>query len=669
MIDSKFNQYETASKNGIVQYDKIKSKSNKSIFGTSSFLSFTSNQKPSDSNTPGIGSICLNALPGGNGLEKFSGYSTVGEHIERIDLLQYEGLLAGELGETGGEVKATVFKLIRKVGTQNTEFWVLDSSDNVWKLQNPFDDYWIETTERDKKGNTIFKRNDNPKSVYNFVGDSFSYCVFKGCLYICSGKESLVGSNGVGNLLKFDGYEWNSVLTGNAGFIKNQPEYFNASALDTATQEFKDKNFKLYDGTKPFNPSIVMVFKEKLFISGAISNPLQVKQSEWNNPDNFIDNVLGFQTAPLTSKDVARPSSFLVSGGINKINSMDVFNDSIYIGTDKGFYIYQLVNQNLQNGSFFQIDSIQENKFTPAGSVNQQSTIVAMNNLFFLSDYQIQPEFSSFELHIVGTSGKAYASYKKLSDEINNLFSNVDYANACIGTFLSMIMIGCNYNGQRITIVANPYSDGQDTKYGYFILDYITPSCFFNNRRGCYFTSTRDGNVYVITPNNHSIERKIATLGGTIVEETTTAVWQSLWDGYNPKTDNPNSQKTVSAMYIKGYFSKGTKVYITLIKNNKQDTQQIPNHRTFMYEFTEEDLISKDNSIIGLFDNLLYRYGARYHTKVFAFPQDKEIYYQNLAYRIDIVNSNYWYLEEVFFGTTQQGNTVDGDMLEIEEVS
>lgn len=671
--------YEKAQKDGVYRAKRIKAtkaeidgyKPNKRLsFGQSTWLGFMRSTAPSQL-PAGYGTIALNIYPNATYYEKPLGYAEVGRHITgSINLNDYKGLIAGEIfieslqpnPALDKQSERGLFKLIKSKSSNETEFYTLNNF-GIWNLAQPFADYW--TVDKDGKPTP----NGKAEKPYQFKGDKFSFVVWKNTLYLCSGKEDFIGSNGKANgLMKWDGSEWDSIDTGKAGFLKNPFRYVNKSAFNSSI-DIIEQSYRLYDSSLPFNPSLIVLFKERLLISGAEANPIQVKMSEWNNPDNFVDNVLGLQTAPLTSKDSARASSFIISTGSDLINSMNVFNDTIYIGTNKGFFIYTLVQQNIGNNVQFQLDAVTENNYTLAGSTNSYSTVSFQNKLFYLSNYHVIPELSAFELtYRSSASTTPYAAYMKLSDSIDDFMYKVDLTNSCIGVYGDRVLIGCKYGNSdlsnNITIMASPFAiDANSIRWGYVVLDYIQPNYFFQNNRGCYFTSDESGRLYKIIPTKFGVEvQEQDDQGQPLAVQYPASVFQTGWTGYDPAKDSSISEKSLEKLLLFGYFSEGTEIKVTFImdKGCEKDTEF--NTKTIIYKCTVPDVFDeKDCDLATLMNtDIGRRYGAKNYAIHWNFPKSEDmIIYKRLSIRIDIENSRYFMVENMV-GVAQE-LTSDGN--------
>jgi hypothetical protein len=651
-------------------HNQLKRKSNtKTIaFGNFTWFGFLDGVAPS-SVPEGYGLVSFNNNPNGSALESPLGYREIGSHDQNeipIDLNEWEGLLVGKFVPADQNINLKkdtgLFKILKHRSTQETNFWLLEE-DGRWRIRNPISTYW-----KDGKVNPEASVSD----VYNFKGSRFAYTVWKNILYICSGEENFNGSGGVSGLMKFDGNNWDSVLTGDAGFLTNKNTYVNKTIYNK-DGALRDTKIRLYDSGRDFNPSLVCTFKQRLYIAGAKANQLQVKMSERENPDNFIENVLSIPSVPLSTKDTSRSSSFILSEGGDFITSMNVYNDSIYIGTNKKFYIYNLLDSQLQDGSFFQIDAIQENNFTPAGPRSSYATTTFANRLFYVSDYQVIPEISCFELEYNSSTGIPTAMYKRLSDEIEDFLPDFEIGNATIGVFGDKILIGLKRKptftdiedsvGNDICLVASPFNFSRnDQRIGFTVLDYIAPSIFYTDNSGCYFATKDSGRIYKITDNYRGVENETMEEGGEPIEYPV-AVWKTGWTGYNPAKDSAFSLKTLKNILISGYFAENTEMYITLQPEtfcDKEGEKACNKTYTMKYTFDKKDLITCEDKFEDINNYIGYKNKAPYYgTMMFAIPEGTNtIQYKKISYSIEMVNSRYFLLESITFiaGETSRTN-------------
>ncbi len=636
---------------------EAKSRSKRISFGQSTWLGFMRSVSPSQLPV-GYGTLAVNVYPNGTYYEKSLGYVEVGRHVAgEIALNSYIGLVAGEIvvesinniqNPVSKQSEQGLFKLIRSKENGETTFFVL-GNDGFWKSAQPFADYW----KTDQTGVSI--PNKNASTPYTFKGSKFSFVVWKNTLYLCSGEEDFIGSNGkASGLMKWDGVQWDSIDCGKAGFLNN--DYVNKSAFN-GNIDIVDQSYRLYDSTKEFNPSLICLFKERLFIAGSINNPIQVKMSEWNNPDNFVDNVLGLQTAPLTSKDTARASSFILTTGADRINSINVFNDTIYIGTNKAFFVYTLVQQNIGNNVQFQLDAITQNNYTLAGSVNSYSTVAFQNKLYFLSDFHVIPELSNFEMTASGSS-RPSASYQKISSSIDDFMYKVDLSNSCIGVYGDRVLIGCKYGStdlsNNITIMASPFAiDNNRISWGFTVLDYIQPNYFFQNNRGCYFTSDDSGRLFKIVPAKFGVEvQEQDSVGNPLPIQYPASIFQTGWTGYDPAKDSSISKKRLNSLLLFGYFSQGTKINVTFIIESADDLEsnKTTESKTITYTCNSEDIFNETDCSISQLMNvdIQRRYGAKYYPLHWNFSIGKDtITYKRISIRIDIEDSRYFLVENL----------------------
>jgi len=641
--------------------EEASKKGKKIAFGDSLWFGFVSDYSPTQI-PAGNGFLSLNIDPRGTYAESSLGITKVGEHLSGdVNIDVYRGLITGEVcyadTDFATDVDNNIFKIIKSKtpdsdGVYQTLFYVLDAN-GKWILQNPYEDYWEKNPNYDENDPSSIpfiptQKEAKDLTPYNFKGEKFDYVVWKNRLYICSGKEDFQGSHGISGLMVWDGKVWNSILCGKAGFIDNIGDYINNSAIDTGLQKYKDENFRLYDSPNDFNPSLITLFKERLFIGGDASNPLQIKMSEWNNPDNFVANVLGMQITPLTTADTARPSSFIVTSGCDRISSLTAFNDQIYIGTDKGMYIYDLIKQDIGDNVIFQLETLVQNNYTPAGPVSQYSTVPFQNRLYYLSDYQVVPEFSSFVLSTSSGASKPYSTYQRLSGDISEFLDGFNIDDSTIGIFEDKVLISVKYGASpdnNMTIVGTPFQSSDGIKWGYTMVDYINANYFFQNNRATYFVNSEDGELYKIVSGKYG-------LGDG---EYPTAIWQTGWTGYDPAKDSSISKKDLKQFLLKGYFSKGTEIYVTFTPENVDGECAVS--KTLSYICQKNEFVSciKDNEesdlIIGLVEKMSqkasYRNSAPYYTIHWKIPEDKDnfINYTSVSIRIEIVNSKYFNIE------------------------
>ena len=632
---------------------------NNIVFGNNLWFGFA--RSVSSSRTPdGYSYSNINTYPNGSYIESPLGYTQVGRHQDNINMDDYEGLIAGEIcidfnrSPDNNQNVSGLFKIIKNKSTQETSFYYLDSDSN-WILQDPFQ-YELGIDDQ---------QNPNPNNKYNFKGSKFDFVVYKDNLYLVSGEEDFINSNGeITGLMKWDGQKWDGIPTGKVGLLKNNSKIGKTNLNSTGEIENPDVN--LYDSNNDFNPSLIILYKDRLLVSGDKSNPIQVKTSEWNNPDNFIDNVLGAQTSPLSSKDTARASTFIIPTGCDVINSLDVFNDVVYIGTNKSWFIYQLVNQNIGDGVQFQFDSITQNNYTLAGSVNQYSTITFQNKLYFVADYQVVPEFSAFELQINTNSDRASAAYTRLSGLIDDWMEGIDLSSSCIGVYGDSVLIGCKRTGElknTICILARPfYLSATEIRWGFTVMDHIQPAYFFQNNRGCYWMNTNSGNLYQIQSSQNGIQEY--SVENSIVNTSTkypVSVWKTHWTGLNPTRDSDISFKSFNSIKISGYFSSGTtiKCYFDCDLPDVDSEKVTYQYTEFGFKHTfDYDIPSQIED-----EDIRYKYGAKHHVIMFAIPKGATTKtYRKLSMTIIVEDSKFFRFEEylaISEELAQNGNAIE----------
>lgn len=622
---------------------------------------------------------CLNLVSNYSYIESPLGMTLVSRHKQGdINITDWYGVTGGEFSfeaETDQianielsdsdfrQIDRGIFKILRNKDTLNTVFYWLNNI-GVWEKRQPYSNYYNENGSVNTQKDTL--------QEYSFKGDIFNFVVWKNILYICSGKEEFRSSRGkINGLMKWDGVTWDSIDTGNAGKLKLPNTYVDRAIFDNDPNivDYPGKNYQ-YNDDRKFNPSLLQIYKDRIAISGSDVNGLQVKLSEWNNPDNFVDNVLGFTTKPLTSADSARPSSFIIPNGSDKINSLNIFNDVLYIGTNKTFYQYQLVQQNIGGNVQFQLDALQTNNTTNAGTINQQSVITNQNKLYFISDYQTIPEFSGFQIENTTLGGKPYATYSKFSTIIDDTMSKLDFSKATIGVYADKLLIGCktqnNSLNNNLTLLVTPFLVATNKiDWSYVILDYIQPTVFFQNNRGCYFLNSDDGEMYKITPSKLGVEVRSfdnETRESVVTTEIPSSVWQTGWTGYDARKVTATSVKQLEEFIISGHFASGTKLVVTLIGEAGCGESVDGLYKSFSHIFeSSSEAEGIGNSIDALIHrDINNRNGAKYYIQRFKFNYGADlIKYKKLSVKIAIENSNYFLIEEFYGVVTSIENGVN----------
>jgi hypothetical protein len=650
----------------------IKSKqSSASFFGAMSFSGFqTENRTYQQSD--GYYSACINGVPKGQRFEKMVQRQIVGKQVEGdLDFGQFEGLLVGQCitklsayRRNRSDEDKDIFAILQNKATGRKYIYYLaeqlDSTDSeasktvFWKNITPLKNYWLSS-------GTVNPKYLNAKSsvvdsdFYSLQGQHFGYTNYKDKLYICSGQESYLGESGLGSILEFDGYNWNSISAGKCGEIVK--DFKPSESILGEDGNLLDPKYLIDDTELDFNPSIISTYGDRLAISGAVGNSIQVKVGEWSNPRNYVSNVLnGTNTiVNLTPKDTIRPSSFILPSESNNITGMKEFNNSLYISTENGWYVWNLIPAKLSNGSFFELDRLQTDKNAPAGAINQESILTYKNDLLYLSNYQIFPEFS--KLGMTGTGNNTSAQYRKLTSPIDTFLSYQDFDEACIGYFKEQILVGFDdHQGQRKCLMLLPYYDAKGNEfYNYSVLEDLKPTSFLTNKRALYYTEKESGYVYKLVPNLYS------SLGG----EETTATLTSFIDGFNYKQPRFKSLKTLQEVQILGYFSKNTQLTITFLrkldvsKDTLSSSNQVESQLfSVTYTFEEDNFLYDLNQNQGFCDPN-YRFGAKYYDDTFLFEkiQDIDLVYNTLVYQIEITGNNYFSLEGCIFRYYEEGDS------------
>lgn len=607
----------------------------------------------------GHGLTSLNGEPVGRSWKSPIGYESVGVYPAGFNPDLYEGVLGGELccdDNEEGCTQSNLFQILRNKVTGETEFLVL--IDGEWQPRNPYADYWVPNPNYNSAdpNSTPNIPATNPTDKYDFRGEKFDYALYKNTLYIVSGEEDFTGSHGASGLMKYDCGRWNSILTGNCGFIKNPQQYENTAAINPATGEPYDPNYALYDSPGEFNPSLLTVYQERLLISGAECNPLQVKVSEWYNPDNFVDNALGLQIAPLTTADSARPSSFVVTEGCDGITSLNNFNNSVYVGSQNSMYIYNLVRQDLGGGVSFELDSITENNYTTAGPVNQYSTVPFQNSLYYVSDSLAAPEFASFNLTSSTSGGNPASVYQRNSSDIEEFLKGLDFECAAAGVLGGKVLVSArckdsSEEGNNIMIVGTPYSQDGTVKYSYHVLDYVPARQIFQNRQGTYFVSHEDGRMYRFTDNYSGIQKVVYEDGANVVKEFyPAATWQSGWTGFNPQDDRSFTKKKLIRAYVAGYFSEDSEVFLSFTPQTScAPCGTCDETKTIKIDIEGSPSKDQCECECNLIATPKVKNGTNYRVIPIVFPAGEEFIYNMFSFRLDILNSRYFEVEYLSF--------------------
>lgn len=660
-------------KKAIADFDYINSKlKNSGIFGALNFNGFqTENRTYQQSD--GYYAVSINGVPKGNKWDKMPQPQIVGNQVEGdIDFADFEGLVVGEAitslsayRQNKSREDRDIFVILkRKTDGRKYIYYLaeqLDSTNNAnnksifWKNITPLTDFWLPTRLKNPKYQNS-KTSIADTEFYNLKGEFFDYVNYKNKLYICSGQENYLGENGYGSILEFDGFVWNSIPTGKAGLIITEVKP-DESILDEEGK-FIDPKYLIEDSQEEFNPSIISTYGDRLVISGAEANPIQVKVGEWSNPRNFTVNILnGTNTiVNLTPKDTIRCSSFILPAESNNVTGMKEFNNSLYISTENGWYVWSLIPSKLSNGSFFELDRIQTDKYAPAGAINQESILTYKNDLLYISNYQIFPEFS--KLTLTGSGSNVYAQYRKLTQPIDTFLSYQNFDNSCVGYFKEQILIGFdNFEGETKCLMLTPYYDPKGNEfYNYTIIDTLQPTSFLTNKRALYYTQRDTGYVYKLKPNLYS----------NIDTKPSTATLTSYIDGFNYKSPKFKSIKYLKGVQIIGFFSKGTEISITfstrLDPNNSSVLNKDDCGKLFTYTHTFED----ENSVYDVskdlgFSDPNYRFGAKYYDDSYVFEkaQGIDMIYNTLVYQIEIKTNDYFSLEGCIFSFTEEGDSGD----------
>jgi hypothetical protein len=340
---------------------------------------------------------------------------------------------------------------------------------------------------------------------------------------------------------------------------------------------------------------------------------------------------------------------------------MNVFDNDLYIGTNKSFYIHNKRAADLGGNSQFLTDIISENSYSPTGTIRQNATIVNHNRLYFLGEYQINSEFSAYQLSGNGST-KASAIYNKFSESIDKYLYKADFKDSCMGILQDKTIISfLDESGQRIVIVASEYTQSsptgsQSANWSYYTLDFIEPKQFFNEKKALYFIQHNDGKLYKFQNVEYGKSINVPDQGIDTITEFPTGIWNSVWTGYDKSKTSSLSKKQLDKIVIKGYFAKGTELEIDFFLRDPNDTKSI------IITFDEDDQQLQNESILEGIEDINYRNNSPYYTRCIIFSGDQNISYTSFSYRLNITNSRYYFIEHILFEASEISQ--DGVMVE-----
>lgn len=511
---------------------------------------------------------------------------------------------------------------------------------------------------------------------YKFKGTYFDYAIDKSYLYLCSGKEEYTDIEGyTSGLLRFDleKNQWSSIPTG-----KSAPLDLSKTAKtiwQDVVNPYNGEDISVYiNSLEEFNPSIVEVYKERLLIAGSISNPYQVKSSEYQNMRNFVDNVLGQAVVPATEEDRRRPSTFFTE---LPIRSMNTFGESVIIGTKSKFYSYSLVDTGIAD-----VDRLTPDDNSNSGTINNKSCKVYKGGQFyFASSHQIIPELSNRVLESkISQFGKPYTTAtppEKLTFLIDETCKRIDASNSAVGVYKNSILWSVAYcsdqenefeideiTGYRLEPVKNNltilYSKQGDTPM-YAIWTHIRANHFAEiGRRGLIYSSADNGNVYKInenTPyvNNHYNRYNQGDLGvvsdkSTEYEDFTSTIQTGLV-GVDTANDSRFTKKKTSRLYFVGGFSSadsseggGTLLNIEIFRAGTNCDSGCCVEPIYSDNFYLSDTCEKSACDCNLEVDVNYFNGQKLVERFIELPEE---FYHECYITIRVSNTTNFYINEI----------------------
>ena len=627
-------------------------------FSVNKFAGFNSSLPQTELGSP-YGSIAVNVIPNITHLEKAPGIEAIGYFRDfNPTYPQFENILCGY-----AEVRRRndiYFTIIWDNDLKEGNFYTYESS------QGRFPDltkFW-------QRANPLLDSKDPSKGEYKFKSKNIDFTQYKNLLFFCSGEERFIDpdSKKECGLLCYNMETgiWSGVNTGKAAKldISSDSKSIDVSSQDAYLNKLED-----------FNPSLVETYKERLIISGAESNPYQVKSSEYLNPKNFVDNALGPLPVTLTLEDDLKTSTFFIG---ERVTSLTVFGDNMYIGSPDRFFLYSLV----PSGANISLDRISPDYSSITGPVNNKSCKVFRGGFYFVSNNQIIPELNVRELEYkTALSGGIYTVAKapeKLTYFIDETlrFSNVE--NATVGIYKDSVLMSYNDKSQddknNKTLLFRKIGDN----YCYSILDYIHAN-YFNEvgNKGLIFSSADDGNVYLIRDDNNFIDKHNLTTvnpDGSFEKNPVDfhSVFQTGITGI-AQNDSTLSAKRLDYLIIQGGFSGDSLMGVEIFRTGRpcQDETCCGGE---IYSFkvsisdgclqgcSDEESSCNESSSFDL--DLDYYKNIKYFKKIFRLPIGKEfsLGYNELYIKLSIANSAAFYISNIQ-GIYSVGQSLDPDLM------
>lgn len=494
----------------------------------------------------------INNVGFGTYLEKMIGSKLLGYHKTEEDINNMFGLRFG--GFVSEDSINRKFKIVRD-----------ENKNKIFFLNKPTNDLqWLDFTPEQGITNS---------NIYNWA-------VWRDELYIVSGEKFEYGST-TGGVLVYNpnrkGGEWRVINTGRG--VANNSQSNGA------------------DGPNDFYPSVIAFYNDAMYLSGSKEFPLQVKFSEHSNPDNIIGTLarpfLGLLDTPPVISDLLRPSTFILNQNGDKINSLFVANDYLWIGTNKRFYAYKtltVLNTKLPAGLLW-LDTLQEHR-ARAGTYSQKTILQIDDDIQFIARNNSQPGIASM-IPII-SKDRVDKVYGVKSDFVQNTFKDLDLSNACmgvygIGSLSSIVFISgakCPDTNNNITI-AMKLLDGTPL---FTKISYIHANDWYSDEEGTYWLSSETGEVFELTNNCYTHDK-------TLINEDYSFVYQTGRIGV-ATNDQDFSNKQVKYIWLVGCSSTDLELKIDIFNqtNISGATTNGVNSFTFTPQIDRVDLEDLDCS-------------------------------------------------------------------------
>lgn len=562
IINKQRDNFETLKQNIIEQRREL------TFFGDNFFLSIDNNSLPQGSQ--GNFSIILNAIPSFNKLTSCWGYEKYGEHSDNDDIYnnseQYKVIHISQVyTKQFDKTFPEIIKIVKNKSTKETFVYKINE-DNIWEDISPLND----------KGNK-----------YNFIGEEFTTTNWKNNFYIVSGKEKfetkqtqkvkdklgqIIGNQTVllsGSILRYSLASnqsiainnWSVIKTGTGGYLDNI--FMNTSIYNANGDIVKDKLLLTSIGND-YNPSLIMSRGGRSYIAGALANDIQIKISEFDNLDNFVDNTLqGVNQAVLSSADSQRSSTFLASLQNDKITKLLDYNNKTLIGSETGWYQHDLTQGKTNAGAFTLYDQIQKIEQATIGPYNSRVVTPYAGGIMYLGMNNGVLSFCEIIANYTD-SGTSYYSFTNHSNKIQKILNVIDIENTTLTIKEDYFIISSKQkcNNIPIQICGYKYRDKEGSNINFFLTDYLNIERAYTNVNGSYYGNSQDGNIYRITGNQDCI-----SINNLKIDKPTAKII-SLNTGYDKAKVSYNYYKTLNNQNISGVMHKDTDLELNIFDSD-----------------------------------------------------------------------------------------------------